>query len=335
MLMKVLRCNIAWSFWGLLAVAVLATALLGELAFRIGRSVTPYPLWLELLAWLCITCTYIGFTPAEFLLGPRKGLTRLLDQRWATPRLYLAVYSGILGAILGLSLLAAPLHNHIVLKVFSLVLVFYHFVLRHFTTEPKGTPHLGQRGSDQERTIEVLLGQLGDVYLLLILFVIWWLTKHPIWLLGTAILLAGYILGVWIHRRWDPKPRSLSSYLGTLGCLVVMSVAVLVLGFETDVPNLLCQVEVALALIGVVVLLDRQPYVAALVAVTGLVLATVYGLLVGQERIVTGFSELLLNPTTDWRNIRDYWVLLAVVSFAANTAFSRVLELLLGERNRP
>lgn len=156
-----------------------------------------HTLSLELIAWLCITCTYIGFAPAELLLGPRKGLTRLLDQPWTMRRLYLAVYLGILGAaVLGLSLLAAPLNNHIALTILALLLVVYHFVLRHFTTERKGTPHLGQRGPNQERTVEVLWGQLGDLYLLVVLLVIWWLTKHPVWLLGTAILLAGYILGV-------------------------------------------------------------------------------------------------------------------------------------------
>lgn len=197
MLPRFLRRNIAWSFWVLLAVAILATILLGTFALWIGRNVIPYPWWLELIAWLCITCTYIGFAPAELLLGPRKGLTRLLDQPWTMRRLYLAVYLGILGAaVLGLSLLAAPLNNHIALTILALLLVVYHFVLRHFTTNARGTPHLGQRGPNQERTVEVLWGQLGDLYLLVVLLVIWWLTKHPVWLLGTAILLAGYILGV-------------------------------------------------------------------------------------------------------------------------------------------
>lgn len=80
MVLRSLSRGTAWDFIGLLALAILATILIGEITRWIGRSIImPYPVVLELLAWMGIMCTYVGFAPAELLLGPRKGLARLLD----------------------------------------------------------------------------------------------------------------------------------------------------------------------------------------------------------------------------------------------------------------
>lgn len=106
-----------------------------------------------------------------------------------------------------------------------------------------------------------------------------------------------------------------------------MSVAVLMLGFEIDISNPFRELELVIPLIIAVIYFDRQPYIAAIVAVFGFGIAMLVGYLVHrQERIVTGFSELLLNPVADWRSIRDYWILLIVFSFTANILFSRILE---------
>jgi hypothetical protein len=321
------------AFLGILALALAATLAVvmsaAALSGHIYGSIT-----LEITAWFAICCTYLGFAPAELLLGPRRGFQRQLDRPWPIQRLYAAVFAGVFGAILGIAILATLTGPAPLLLAIATGFVLYHFILRHLTTESKGTPHLGQRGPTTQRTAEVLWGQAGDLYLIATLAVIWGLTKHPIWILATAVVSTGYMLGVWIHRRFDPEPRGVSSYLGPLGCLGVMCVGVLTLGFEPQVPNILKQVEWALAIIAAVVVLDRQPYAAAIVAAVGVATATVYGHLVGQDQILTGFKEMLFNPAADWRRVRDYWVFLAVFSFVANTALSRFLELLLGERGK-
>ena len=309
-----------WSFVCRLGVALVVALVLWSATRTIVPTDPAAAWWLELVAWLCVTCTYVGFVPAE-MLGPRQGFVRRLEASWTPNSMYTSVFASITPFMVGVAIMGELLRLPLLAIVGCGAFVFFHFVARHLTTEAKLTPHLGQRGeSEAERNREVWLAQVGDALIVTTALLLFAWTDHPLWLFSAVILVANYMLGLWVHKTLDPRPYPLTSYLAVLCSLCLACGLVLLFAGEQSLSRMdVVYGNVFLAaVLAVTTKLVEGTTVPAMLALGGLAVATLYGLLVSASTIPTGVKAILLNAAATRYEIRDYAVFLATTSFALN-----------------
>lgn len=174
----------------------------------------------ECLAWLLITSTYFGSIPAAFIFGKGR------DYQHSFYQIYGTVLFSISGDILGLTLMGFVLRQKLLFGVVSTALIVHHFTLRRGTVECKQTPHLGQRGTDEEKWREIVLAHTCDFYQVLLLAAFFYFTQHPIWILGCVIFIFQYFISVRAHKVIHdiPKTYGLALLILFAMCLVVWPV---------------------------------------------------------------------------------------------------------------